>query len=562
MKKSKRNTKTKQLVMSVLEKSQTALSHEDIEQKLLEKIDRVTIYRILNGFYEDGKVHKIMSEDGKTYFSICHHCTDEMHVDNHAHFHCTKCDAITCMKEPLSFQPVPKGYNISSISTILTGICRKCNKAAIWFFFLTYSLISFAQNKDTAHILHEVVVSDYASRLQGENVANVEKLTLKETPVLGISLSDKLTNIVGLDNYSTGAGIGKPVIRGLSGNRIAVFSQGVRIENQQWGDEHGLGLDDNGYEQVEVIKGPSSLLYGSDALGGVLFFADERYAENNSIDLSLSSEFHLNTLGLRNTGAFKLSKNKFHFNLFGGYTTHRDYSDGYNNFVQNSRFNTGDIKSTFAYTGNKFITSLKYNYLNEKYGLTEIEDEHDEHEEGEEHEGEEHEDEEEYANGRKPYLPYQNLSTHLLAWENTLLLNNNSKLKFDFGYVFNNRQEFEHEHHHHEGEEHEHEGEEHEHEGEEHEHSEDEHQDAALNMNLSTFSYNVKWYSPRWDNWELITGGQGMVQTNTNYGEETLIPNAITFDIGAFAMTNFYYSEKAYLQSGIRLDNRHITTSE
>ncbi|MDR2556464.1 MAG: TonB-dependent receptor plug domain-containing protein, partial [Bacteroidales bacterium] len=298
MEKIKRNTKTKQLVMSVLEKSKTALSHEAIEQKLSEKVDRVTIYRILNGFSEDGKVHKIMSEDGKTYFSPCHQCTNEMHNDNHAHFHCTKCDSITCMKEPLTFQPVPRGYNISSISTILTGICYKCNRVAISILlFFTCSLISFAQNKDTSHILHEVVVSDYASRLQGENVANVEKLTLKETPVLGISLSDKLTNVAGLDNYSTGIGIGKPVIRGLSGNRIAVFSQGVRIENQQWGDEHGLGLDDNGYEQVEIIKGPASLLYGSDALGGVLFFADERYAKNNSIDISLSSEFHSNTLG-------------------------------------------------------------------------------------------------------------------------------------------------------------------------------------------------------------------------------------------------------------------------
>jgi iron complex outermembrane receptor protein len=249
--------------------------------------------------------------------------------------------------------------------------------------------------------------------------------------------------------------------------------------------------------------------------------------------------------------------------VFGGYTTHRDYLDGYNNPVPNSRFNTGDVKSTFAYTGKKFTTSLKYNYLNEKYGLTEIEDEHDEDEhEGEEHEGEEHEEEHEYSNGRTLYLPYQNLQTHLLAWENTLLLNNNSKLKLDFGYIFNNRQEFEDEHHHHEHEGEEHEGE--EHEGEEHE-DEDEHEhgeEAALNMNLHTISYNLKWYSPRWNKWDLTTGSQGMVQTNTNHGEETLIPDALTFDIGAFAMTNFYYSEKAYLQAGIRLDNRHISTSD
>ena len=395
----------------------------------------------------------------------------------------------------------------------------------IYLFSCSLDLSAQIQKADTTHVLQEIVVSGYSSRLQGENVTNVEKLSLRETPFQGISLSDKLTNIAGLDNYSTGTGIGKPVIRGLSGNRIAVFSQGVRIENQQWGDEHGLGLDDNGYEQVEVIKGPASLLYGSDALGGVLFFADERYAEKNSIETALSSEFHSNTLGLRNAGAFKISKNKLHFNWFGVYTTHKDYTDGYNHFVPNSRFNTGDIKSTFAYTGDKYITSLKYNYLNEKYGLTET---------GEETGSG-------YRNGRIPEMPYQNLNTHLLGWENTLLFDKNSKLKLDFGYVFNKRQEFE------------------EKSGNE---TQEQGEKAALEMNLNTFSYSGKWYSPRWDQWELIAGSQGMYQTNRNHGEEILIPDASTVDVGAFAMTNFYYGEKAFWQSGIRLDNRNIQTTD
>jgi iron complex outermembrane receptor protein len=51
-----------------------------------------------------------------------------------------------------------------------------------------------------------------------------------------------------------------------------VYSQGVRIENQQFGDDMVWGLNDSGVESVEVIKGPTSLLYGSDALGGVFLF--------------------------------------------------------------------------------------------------------------------------------------------------------------------------------------------------------------------------------------------------------------------------------------------------
>ena len=75
-----------------------------------------------------------------------------------------------------------------------------------------------------------------------------------------------------LSTISTGTGIGKPVIRGLRGNRVLVYSQGLRLENQQFGDEHGLGVDASSIESLEVIKGPASLLYGSDALGGVLYF--------------------------------------------------------------------------------------------------------------------------------------------------------------------------------------------------------------------------------------------------------------------------------------------------
>ena len=441
----------------------------------------------------------------------------------------------------LAMKSVPKRYNVASISAFLMGVCPNCSKIALFLCFIWCGFAMSAQHsahagheqtQDTAqmdiHHLQEVVVSGYSSRLQGENVANVEKLSLRETPFLGISLGEKLTNIAGLDNYSTGAGIGKPVIRGLSGNRIAVFSQGVRIENQQWGDEHGLGLDDNGYEQVEVIKGPASLLYGSDALGGVLFFADERFAANNCMEASLNSEFHSNTLGLRNTGAFKISKDNLHFNLFGGYTTHKDYADGSNNPVPNSRFSTGDLKSTLAYTGEKYITSLKYNYLKEKYGLTETAEEPVTG----------------YRNRRKPATPFQNLNTHLLAWENTLFFDNHSRLKLDFGYVFNNRQEFEEEH-------------------DEQEYTTDERaEDAALYMNLSTFSFSGKWYSPRWNNWELIAGSQGLFQTNTNHSEKMLIPDASTFDVGAFSMTNFYYGKKALWQSGVRIDNRNIQTED
>ena len=73
--------------------------------------------------------------------------------------------------------------------------------------------------------------------------------------------------------------------------------KGIRLENQQFGEEHGLGLNGNGIESVEIIKGPASLLYGSDAMGGVLYFNPEKYA-NGKTTIELNQVFHSNTQDL------------------------------------------------------------------------------------------------------------------------------------------------------------------------------------------------------------------------------------------------------------------------
>jgi Fe2+ or Zn2+ uptake regulation protein len=108
----KRNTKTKQLVVNVLEKSNSALCHEDIEQQVSGEIDRVTIYRILQGFCDDGKVHKIFGENGKTYYALCHACSAGNHHDNHLHFHCVKCNTITYMDEQIAVPELSPKYSI------------------------------------------------------------------------------------------------------------------------------------------------------------------------------------------------------------------------------------------------------------------------------------------------------------------------------------------------------------------------------------------------------------------------------------------------------------------
>ena len=84
------------------------------------------------------------------------------------------------------------------------------------------------------------------------------------------NIIDAIAHQPGMAQLTTGGGISKPIIRGLGYNRVVVMSDGVRQEGQQWGDEHGVEVDGNGVHSVEILKGPASLMYGSDAMAGVV----------------------------------------------------------------------------------------------------------------------------------------------------------------------------------------------------------------------------------------------------------------------------------------------------
>ena len=90
------------------------------------------------------------------------------------------------------------------------------------------------------------------------------------------SLMQSLEGIPGVKAVSIGAGLSKPTIRGLGYNRMVVSQDGIKHEGQQWGDDHGLEVDQFAVDAVEVIKGPATLLYGSDAIGGVLSLSGNR----------------------------------------------------------------------------------------------------------------------------------------------------------------------------------------------------------------------------------------------------------------------------------------------
>ncbi len=376
--------------------------------------------------------------------------------------------------------------------------------------------------------MEEIIISTPFHKLQSENVMKVERKTIANLKAKGsVTLADGLTTIAGVESITTGVSIGKPVIRGLSSNRVLVYTQGVRLENQQFGDEHGLGLSDAGIESVEVIKGPASLLYGSDALGGVLYLNPERFAQANTDNADASFNYFSNTKGFNTDAGYKASGEHFKFIFRGSLAEHADYNTA-DYRVTNTRFREQDFKAGLGYQKSNFKTEVRYNVNNSKLGIPD--------ELGEQN------------TNRTPLLPFQEITNHVLSSKSTLFLNKSS-FDVNLGLLYNDRKEFEDHHAHNDHDNHD--------EGDHEEHEEHENLEAALHMKLMTFNYDVKYNLPTLGKFETIVGVQGMTQSNSNYGEEELIPDATTNDFGVLATSHIHF-ENSDIQIGARFDHRTI----
>lgn len=120
--------------------------------------------------------------------------------------------------------------------------------------------------------LQEVIITDsHAERLRREESVSVESVNSQFIKQYQSgSLMKTLERLPGISTISIGSGQSKPVIRGLSFNRVVVVDNGIKHEGQQWGTDHGLEIDQYAITQADVIKGPASLMHGSDAIGGAI----------------------------------------------------------------------------------------------------------------------------------------------------------------------------------------------------------------------------------------------------------------------------------------------------
>lgn len=124
----KRNTKNKTRILELLAENEHPMAQAEIERLLKDDADRVTIYRILRSYCSDGVIHKIIGDDGKTYFALCKDaCADHHHhEDHHVHFRCTSCDVVECLEDEVKIE-LPKGYKLVQTNYVISGVCAKCN---------------------------------------------------------------------------------------------------------------------------------------------------------------------------------------------------------------------------------------------------------------------------------------------------------------------------------------------------------------------------------------------------------------------------------------------------
>lgn len=177
-------------------------------------------------------------------------------------------------------------------------------------------------------------------------------------------------NTPGLSTLKTGPNISKPFIRGMGFNRILTLYDGVRQEGQQWGGEHGLEVDNYNIERAEVIKGPASLIYGSDALAGVVslhpFVPKETEGKLNGRFLS---EYQSNN-GLIGNG-FRLSQSgtRWLWMVRGSYRIAKNYSNAVDGRVYNTGFQEKNLSALLGVKSVRGYTHLNLTLYDNLQGI-------------------------------------------------------------------------------------------------------------------------------------------------------------------------------------------------
>ena len=361
------------------------------------------------------------------------------------------------------------------------------------------------------------------SEITVQGIAGIQRLKDASSPFMvvspkqlhvsvGTNMVDAMSHMPGLSQISTGTGISKPVIRGLGYNRVVVVEQGIRQEGQQWGDEHGLEVDEEGVHSVEVLKGPASLMYGSDAIAGVMILHPEHPLGQGTMQVKVGSQYQTNNGLYDYRIGFAGNLNGFLWNWHFLDKAAHCYKNKVDGYVPGSFFKERDIQGMLGISRNWGHSWLRFSRVSFTPGITE----------GELIGGD--------FDGKSYSIvsPYQKV-LHYKAVSDNAWYFGNSTLKAIIGYQQNYRREYE------------------------------EDEEPELAMRLHTVNYDIKFLHSFPHDWKFSTGIGGMWQRNINQGEEYLIPDHHLFDVGIFATAEWQY-RKWHFSGGARFDNRHLKT--
>jgi iron complex outermembrane receptor protein len=267
-------------------------------------------------------------------------------------------------------------------------------------YFLSVSFVGYKTFRDTLEIsaeqdvrikmepavmtLHEIVVKDnYAELRNNEDSRSVEVVDDRFVKMnLSGSLMKSLERLPGVSTIDIGSGQSKPVIRGLGFNRIVVAENGIKHEGQQWGEDHGLEIDQYAVDRVEVIKGPASLMYGSDAIGGVIDIKQLGIPAENSFggSVDLTGKSNNNLLGT-SINVFARRKSLYFaarvtLLYFADYRVPTDSVDIYSykaalykNQLRNTAGKEQDFHFSFGAIGQRFTSRFYFSNLYSKNGF-------------------------------------------------------------------------------------------------------------------------------------------------------------------------------------------------
>lgn len=356
--------------------------------------------------------------------------------------------------------------------------------------------------------------------------AHISVITQKDLErAAGTTLLDAVAKSPGVSIVTTGPAVAKPFIRGLGYNRVVTINDGVRQEGQQWGDEHDLEVDEYSARRVEVLRGPASLMYGSDAIGGVINIITHTPAPDNIIRATITGTVNTNNRMWGQNANVQGSHNGISWNAYGSFKNAGDYKNRFDGGVLNSRFNEKNFGGYMGINKRWGFSHIIYSNFNQQLGMVE---------------GERDDNGNMVLDGfnmnkslrqsRQPLVPYQLVKHNRLIWDNLLSLKNGGRITALAAIQQNKRGEYG---------------------------NPEAPTDPGAFLTLKTLTYNTAYHLPAADNTKAGFGISGMHQGNRNTGAEAIIPDYDLIDGGLYVYASHVF-DKVTLSGGLRYDHRDL----